>query len=124
MTRAQAVTLAVLVVLVAAGCGSNDLFTAVEAGDAEKVEKLLDGSASPDLKGPEGRTPLHVAAEKGDMQMVQLLLDKGAQAFVKDDRGRTPLHLAARADHHQVVRVLSQAQSMQMSPGPPGAGPG
>ncbi len=98
--------------LVLGGCGES-LLKAAERGDVRTVTALLEGGADPNMKGPEGRTPLHLAAKAGHLDVVQELLRQNARAFVKDDRGKTPLHLAAGANHQDIVRLLSQAQSMQ-----------
>ncbi len=51
------------------------LFTAVERGEIEMVQKALELSANPNLGDRYHNTPLNVAIAKGDSELVSILLD-------------------------------------------------
>jgi len=71
-----------------------DAFGAVEAGDAGRLEALLDGGADPNEAGADGLTLVQRAAWAGRTDVAKLLVSKGADLFRRDPLGMTP---AARA---------------------------
>ena len=84
------------------------LFLAIEAGQPEKVNALLDTDSTlvqcPDSNG---QTLLHRAAYYGHEGIVRLLLDRGAPANARDQKNRTPLHqLACLAQIVEVAQIL------------------
>jgi len=85
------------------------LHGAASAGNAAEVERLIDGGADVNARGPGGRSPLHYAAEQGGLEVVQLLLNKGADANAEDQGQCTPLHLAAQGGHREVSEALLKA---------------
>lgn len=64
---------------------SNDIFTAVRAGDRARVGAILkqDLSAAK-ARDSDGATPLHYAAEAGNRDIVHALLDAGADINARD----------------------------------------
>ena len=75
---------------------NNNLFTAVEYNDIERVNELLkiDNSKINDLN-EEGLSLLHIAVIKANLKMIDLLLSYGADSNICSDKKRqTPLHLA------------------------------
>jgi ankyrin repeat protein len=83
-----------------------DVFTAITAGDAAKVKKLL--AADPKLaaqKNPQGFTPLHAASHRST-DVVKLLLDAKADVNAKAEDDHTPLYLAASGGSKEVVALL------------------
>ena len=68
---------------------------AATCGHKDVVELLLDKGADPNMKNPNGLTPLHRAAYHGKLDLVKMLLDNGAEPNRVDSDGRTPLHWAA-----------------------------
>lgn len=90
---------------------SADLHSAVAAGDAESLSRLLSNrEAVLDVNryGPDGRTPLHLAAFSGQLECMQLLMEGGAslQARTSNLSHNTTLHLAARSKDAAVIRYL------------------
>ena len=53
---------------------------------------LIEKSATLDLVGKSGRTPLSYAAEKGRTEVVKTLIDNGAAVDVLDEDSREALH--------------------------------
>lgn len=115
------------------------LLDAVMAGDAARVEALLDAGEDPNPLGERGRTALMVAAERGNERIVQALLAAGAEPILTDDLGETALVIAAahgnaavckllmphaRDDERDLARQLLQGSGnlMEVAPGPPDEG--
>ena len=104
-----------------AGCDketqTSDLLTAVDKGQSDVVQELLDVGIDPNIDaGPVGTSlagayPLHLAALKGNTEIVQILLDNGAKidlrATNKDEA--TPLAWAAFFGQKDVVSLLIEA---------------
>lgn len=67
---------------------------------------LLEAGADPDVRTPEGDTPLHLlmSGYQPDTAMVSGLVEVGANVNARNDRGETPLHIA-RA-HNRLVAAL------------------
>ncbi len=129
--RIAAAALATLVIY--AGCVTIDpvdpLMGAASAGDAVKLERLLDAGGNVDLADPSGTTLLMEAAagevilamvvdargnlsssqKHGDTEYlaaVELLLERGADPNLRDKDGWTALHRAANFGRTATVRVL------------------
>jgi Ankyrin repeats (3 copies)/Ankyrin repeat len=84
-----------------------ELFAAASAGDLAKVQALLDGGLSPDVKNEYGATPLAYASDKGHLEIVKLLLARGATVDVEDTfYHSTALAWAAYNGHAEIVRAL------------------
>jgi hypothetical protein len=74
--------------------------------DAERIKKLLEEGADPNIRDRGGNTPLHFAASKGCAEVARLLLRHGADPNAQDKNGETPLHVAAYGGHVDVARLL------------------
>jgi len=74
--------------------------------DAERIKKLLEEGADPNIRDGDGNTPLYFAASKGCAEVARLLLEHGADPNAQDKNGETPLHVAAFNGHVDVVRLL------------------
>lgn len=85
--------------------GADNLFTAIDAGESERVKTLIAGN--PKLmaaRDGQGRTPLILAAGTNKLEIVNLLLDAGADVNAK---GRhSALTKAAEGGHLDIVRLL------------------
>jgi ankyrin repeat protein len=116
------------------------LFDAVMAGDAARVEALLDAGEDPNPLGERGRTPLMMAAEAGNERIVRALLAGGAEPILTDDTGETALVIAAAHGHPAVCKLLmpharederdlaqqllrGSGNLMEVPPGPPAEPP-
>ncbi len=60
----------------------------------ELVHLLLDHEANPNIKGPDGRTPLMCAAFKEDVKGVHALLAHHADPNLRDNEGKSVLYYA------------------------------
>lgn len=69
--------------------GETALHYAVERGNREMCELLLEHGASPDVVTNEGKTPLHIAGECGHKKLFRLLRDHGADQNIKTKDGKT-----------------------------------
>jgi ankyrin repeat protein len=85
---------------------SQDLISAVKAGDDARVKTLLKSGADTNFKDADGLTPLLYAAYRGGASTIVILLDAGADVNGRDSLGMTPLHAAAFEGRLEVIRVL------------------
>lgn len=103
--------------LLAAGANPNHvaredtpLTTAVTDAPSVIVKQLLDHDADPDLRRPDGWTPLMLAAFRGDLDSVRALLDQGADATVTlGARLTDAATIAAANGQAQVATTLLEA---------------
>lgn len=85
----------------------NKFFSAVNKGDVETVNKLMDRDPTLALKPDRNNMrPLHYAAKKGNVEMVRTLVRKGANVNDKDKKGYTPLHYACTKGNPETVKIL------------------
>ena len=100
--------------LVARGAALS-IFEACAAGEIERVERLLEESASGAVGAPsvnaysgDGWTPLHLAAFFGHAKIAELLIAHTADATAKsrNANGNTPLHAALAGNHKFVAGLL------------------
>jgi len=100
--------------LFAGGCakkpsGSEEtLFTAVRAGNIERVWSLISNGADANIKNEVHCTPLHYAAEHGHLIVAELLISNGADVNAKTINHVTPLHMAARRGNYNVADLLME----------------
>lgn len=94
--------------------GITPLIDAVNTGDRDAVERLLDAGADANEAGSEqGWTALNYAAGRGDLAIVRLLLDRGADpAKVGLDR-RTAYLIALAAGRVDVARLLRDVEQQR-----------
>ena len=90
---------------------SNDrmsaLHAAVQTGNVEIVEFLLQHGAKPNIRDSQKRTPLMMMDEDAGPEMLQLLISYGARVDLVDKQKNNVLHyLAAAEDTSEVLRQL------------------
>lgn len=87
----------------------SKLFAAIDRGDALAVEELLEAGVTPNVRAPNGLTPLQTAAKTGQEAVAVVLLAHGAQLnLVTDDAQReTALHLAVDSYTPEAERLTT-----------------
>ena len=91
---------------------SSDLLTAVDEGQSDVVQELLDSGIDPNKDASsDGAYPLHLASLKGNKEIVQILLDNGAKIDLRatNKDKATPLAWAAFFGQKDVVSLLIEA---------------
>jgi len=73
------------------------LMSAIHAGDSDRAQAALAGSADPNLRDMDGNIPLHYAVYQPTI--VERLLTWGSHPNAVNNRGETPLHHALRSSH-------------------------
>ena len=98
-------------------CAAGLLFVAVAhatAGDPSAP------GAAPDVKGPDGSTPLQWAVYRNDAAQVKRLLKEGAKVGEANNYGATPMQMAAATGNAQIIKLLLDAGANADSPNPDG----
>ena len=88
---------------------SNALDEAVEHGNREIVEALLNGGANVNARNNRRQTALMRIDDDGTARLVEDLVRAGAKVNLKDEDGDTPLILAASYSTAEVVQALVRA---------------
>jgi ankyrin repeat protein len=85
----------------------NQLFVAVQTGNLEEVQKLLNEGVDINGKNPFlGKTALMHASGQGLTEVVEFLLERGADANAKTDEGETALMIASAKRNSNIVKLL------------------
>jgi ankyrin repeat protein len=76
------------------------------------MSMLLDAGADPDVRGPDGQTPLMKAAAGSfaDAEIVRVLLAAGADPRLKDNNGDRAFDLADRERRQTIAVMLARAE--------------
>jgi ankyrin repeat protein len=87
---------------------NDDMFTAAQRGDVEKVRLLLEKGADINYKDKIvlGHTPMTIAAAWGHTEIVKLLLDHGASVNQQNNDGTSALQCAASTTKSEMVKLL------------------
>ncbi|HEY2846795.1 MAG TPA: ankyrin repeat domain-containing protein [Pyrinomonadaceae bacterium] len=85
------------------------MFLAVESGDVEIVQMLLDAGAKVNVRSTSKETPLMRLDSDGTRPLVELLIRNGARVNVADKDGNTPLILAAENSTDDAIAALIEA---------------
>jgi len=86
----------------------NALMLAVQKGNLQMAQTLLQYKASPNAKNAGGLTPLMIAAYGDHDMLVSLLLKAGANVNLKDDQGKTAIELAKENDATKAIAQLQK----------------
>jgi hypothetical protein len=109
--------------------GQTPLGVAVEGGQKEIAELLLEHGADPNLANGYGNTPLHHAVESGRTAeeiaaSLRLLLASGADLGAPNHNGHTPLRTAIWIGERPAVRLLAEQSAPMYRPRPTWEAPG
>ena len=88
----------------------NDLIEAIDNGDIENVERLIDQGANYNIQDRYGNTVL-IDASRGYLDIVRLLLNAGALPNIQNNFGNTALILASYHGYIEIVRLLLTANA-------------
>lgn len=88
----------------------SKLFSAIERGDAEAVQELMENGLTPNVRAPNGLTALQTAALKGQAQIAFVLISHGAKANLTTNNGLndTALHLSAESFSPESQKLASE----------------
>jgi len=84
------------------------LLEAIDDGNIELVQFMLQKGAKVNDATKDGWTPLMEAADEGHMEIVNLLLDKGANINATTKHGYTPLMVAVDEGYGDIAKLLIQ----------------
>lgn len=92
----------------------DQLRTAAEKGDLNRIKALVGKGARVNSTGPKGVTAIHLAAGNGHVAVVRFLIEKKAAIDPRaamtimflNDEGLTPLHCALLNRHDAVAQIL------------------
>jgi len=83
-----------------------ELYNAAKRDDIDNVVRALKHGADPNVRGPDGYTPLHIAAHENYSELAKVLIKFGAKVDLKDRYGNKPLHAAAYMGRLNVASLL------------------
>jgi hypothetical protein len=87
--------------------GMSPLHAAVETGNIEIVQYLLDSGAKTNVRDYEKRTPLMMIDEDANTEILDLLFRYGAKIQLVDKAGNSVLHHFAESDDdEEIIRLL------------------
>ncbi|CAL1525972.1 unnamed protein product [Lymnaea stagnalis] len=86
--------------------GETPLQVATIKFDVERVTKLLEDGANPNVRDYAGWTPLHEAVNHGKAELAELLIKYGASVNAPGLNNDTPLHDAVSNHHIDCVKLL------------------
>lgn len=86
--------------------GRTPLHKAVENGDLNTVEILLNHKANYNLFSNKGYFPMHIAAQKNFGHIIKFLYEKGANVNCVDNQKCTPLIHAAKHNNMDAMGTL------------------
>lgn len=91
--------------------GFTPLHIAVQSGNLEIVNYLIDQKAFINSKDNEGNTPLHIAVLNENSELTRCLIEKKSKINSQNKNGNTPLHLAALKGNFKLVKYLSKMKA-------------
>ena len=87
--------------------GYTGLHVAVQAGNLEIVELLINGRADPNIRGRDDLCVLFVAAASGFTDIVKVLLKAGADASFKH-KGVSPDEATMDNGHLEIAEIITR----------------
>ena len=84
------------------------LHKAVEIGNHQMINLLLEKNADPNIQNQFGETPLHIAASKGEYKVIKLLLLYNSDLNILSNEGFSAEDYANERGHNKCVEVLRE----------------
>ena len=85
---------------------------AVDNGNPEAVQFLLDRGADPNLQNKKGQTPLHYAAYNNNPKIAKFLIEHDADVNIPNKNGLTPYQLT---DNKEIKNIIQRKLSGSLS---------
>jgi ankyrin repeat protein len=79
--------------------------------NSEILTLLLEHGANPDIKDPNGETPLFYAVRNHDPEKVKILLDHGARLNVTNNKGETPYIIGMQVGFQPISLIAGSDDS-------------
>jgi ankyrin repeat protein len=79
--------------------------------NSEILTLLLEHGANPDIKDPNGETPLFYAVRNRDPEKVKILLDHGARLNVTNNKGETPYIIGMQVGFQPISLIAGSDDS-------------
>ena len=84
------------------------LHKAVEVGNHQMINLLLEKNANPNIQNKFGETPLHITASKGEYKVIKLLLLYNSDPNILTNEGFSAEDYAIERGHTKCVNVLRE----------------
>ena len=84
----------------------NGFLYAINKGDENIVQILIEAGANVNIQNKDGWAPLFFAVDKGYENIVNILLSKGADVNIQNFNGSTPLFYAVDIGYENIVKKL------------------
>jgi hypothetical protein len=91
--------------------GDTPLIDAVQSGDFDTVNALLEAGIDVNEQDEQGWTPLNWASGQGNIELVKLILKAGADVLKVGRDQRTPYMIALASSHVETAALLREAES-------------
>ena len=85
------------------------VFSAIQQGNIQAIEKMIQDGVNIAPKDPQGRTPLMCAIAFGKNEILELLINAGASIDSRDIMNKTALHYAAERNNSRAINILIKA---------------
>jgi ankyrin repeat protein len=85
------------------------LMFAVNRGNLEIVQSMIDHGVDLNAQRHDGYTAMHFAAREGYADIAKALVAAGADTSIKDRRGRTPVDVAKRRGATNMVAIIDSS---------------
>ncbi|MCA9413890.1 MAG: ankyrin repeat domain-containing protein, partial [Candidatus Omnitrophica bacterium] len=84
------------------------IYAAIQRGDAQAVDLLLEHGANSNLELAEGLTPVQIAAQKGEIEIVKMILTRGGIIEAMNRDGRDALYWAKKHGHYRLAHLIEE----------------